>query len=148
PRGRAGRAPAARPFPGRPRAGPPPGLPGGPRDAPPRAAGTVLDMSGERARIHSARAEVRAFVALEFEDAMRRRIAAAREALGRESGGVRWLAPDPVPLPLRSLGSATREALDRLAAGVAQAARACPPCEARVRGIGFFPPHGPPHVIW
>ena len=105
-------------------------------------------MSGEQARIHSARAEVRAFVALEFEDAMRRRIAAAMEDLGREIAGVRWLAPDTVHLTLRFLGSATPEALERLAAGVAQAARACPPCEARVRGIGFFPPHGPPHVIW
>jgi 2'-5' RNA ligase len=35
-----------------------------------------------------------------------------------------------------------------LAAGVEPAARACPPCEARIEGVGFFPDRGAPHVIW
>jgi 2'-5' RNA ligase len=91
---------------------------------------------------------VRAFLALEFEEAMRRRIAEAQEGLRRAVAGVRWLAPETVHLTLRFLGPAPPEALERLAPEVERAAKACPPCDARVDGVGFFPPHGPPRVIW
>jgi 2'-5' RNA ligase len=92
--------------------------------------------------------EVRAFLALAFDDAMRARLADALERLKGEVAGVRWLSPETIHLTLRFLGPSTPEALERLSIGVAEASRACAPCEARVEGVGFFPPHGPPHVIW
>jgi len=91
---------------------------------------------------------VRAFLALAFDEPMRARLAEALERLRRDVAGVRWLSPETIHLTLRFLGPATPESLDRLAPGVERAARACPPGEARVEGAGFFPPHGPPHVIW
>jgi len=90
----------------------------------------------------------RAFLALELDEPMRARLAEALPRLQREVAGVRWLAPDAIHLTLRFLGPSTPEALDRLSAGVELAARACGPGEARVEGVGFFPPQGPPHVIW
>ena len=91
---------------------------------------------------------VRAFLALDFDEPMRARLTEAVERLKREVGGVRWLAPETVHLTLRFLGDSTPDALDRLSSPVERAAAACPPCEARAEGIGFFPSHGPPHVIW
>ena len=91
---------------------------------------------------------VRAFLALDLDEAMRARLAEALPRLQREVAGVRWLAPETIHLTLRFLGPSTPEALDRLSAGVERAARACEPTEATAEGIGFFPPHGPPHVIW
>jgi len=79
---------------------------------------------------------------------MRARLAEALERLRGEVAGVRWLSPETIHLTLRFLGSSTPESLDRLAPVVERAARACPPCDARVEGAGFFPHHGPPQVIW
>jgi RNA 2',3'-cyclic 3'-phosphodiesterase len=92
--------------------------------------------------------EVRAFLALSFDEAMRERLAEALQRLRRDVAGVRWLSPETIHLTLRFLGTSTPEALERVSIDVAQASRACPPCEARVEGAGFFPSHGPPHVIW
>jgi len=91
---------------------------------------------------------VRAFLALAFDDPMRQRIAETLERLRSDVRGVRWLAPETIHLTLRFLGDASPEAIDRLSPSVERAASACAPCEARVQGVGFFPPHGPPHVIW
>lgn len=91
---------------------------------------------------------VRAFLALAFDEPMRARLAEALERLRREVAGVRWLSPEAIHLTLRFLGPSTPEALDRLSPGVERAARACPPCAAGIEGAGFFPPHGPPRVIW
>lgn len=91
---------------------------------------------------------VRAFLALSLDEPMRERLAEALQRLRREVTGVRWLSPETIHLTLRFLGPSTPEALERLSVAVEPAARACPPCEARVEGVGFFPPHGPPHVIW
>lgn len=90
----------------------------------------------------------RAFLALAFDAPMRQRIEEALGRLRREIAGVRWLSPETIHLTLRFLGASTPEALSRLSPDVEHAARACPPCEARASGIGFFPSHGPPHVIW
>lgn len=92
--------------------------------------------------------EVRAFLALAFDDPMRARLADALERLKSEVAGVRWLSLETIHLTLRFLGASAPEALERLSIGVAEASRACAPCEARVEGVGFFPSHGPPHVIW
>jgi len=91
---------------------------------------------------------IRAFLALAFDDAMRARLADALDRLKSEVAGVRWLSPETIHLTLRFLGPSTAEALERLSIGVAEASRACAPCAARVESVGFFPTHGPPHVIW
>ena len=92
--------------------------------------------------------EVRAFLALEFDEPLRARLAEALERLKRDVAGVRWLTPETIHLTLRFLGPSPPPALESLSAGVERAARACAPGEARVEGVGFFPSHGPPHVIW
>ncbi len=91
---------------------------------------------------------IRAFLALAFDEPMRARLADALERLKREVTGVRWLSPETIHLTLRFLGPSSPAALERLVGDVERAARACAPGEARVEGVGFFPPHGPPHVIW
>jgi 2'-5' RNA ligase len=91
---------------------------------------------------------VRAFLALDFDEPMRARLAEARARLEREVTGVRWLSPETIHLTLRFLGPSTPQALESLSTGVEGAVRACGPCEARVEGVGFFPTRGSPNVIW
>jgi RNA 2',3'-cyclic 3'-phosphodiesterase len=91
---------------------------------------------------------IRAFLALEFDEPMRVRLAEALARLKPEIARVRWLSPETIHLTLRFLGPSSSPALERLSARVEPAARACGPCEAPVRGVGFFPSHGPPNVIW
>jgi 2'-5' RNA ligase len=92
--------------------------------------------------------QLRAFLALAFDQAMRERLREALGRLGRDVAGVRWLAPETIHFTLRFLGASSPEAIDRLAPGLERAARACARCEGRLEGAGFFPPHGSPHVIW
>jgi len=90
---------------------------------------------------------VRAFVAIEL-DARLREAMGERQALLRPTlGGSGWCGrghPPHPAVPRRSVAGADRDAAARLAA----AAAACPPCEARVAGLGMFPERGSPRVLW
>ncbi|MBI3932857.1 MAG: RNA 2',3'-cyclic phosphodiesterase [Acidobacteria bacterium] len=93
-------------------------------------------------------ATVRAFVALEVDDAMRARVAGSMEQLREQIRGVRWVARQAIHVTLRFLGESTREALDRVARDLRAVAAACPLAEARVAGLGVFPERGSPRVLW
>jgi 2'-5' RNA ligase len=60
---------------------------------------------------------------------------------------VRWVRPEGVHVTLRFLGWSDPAALDRLQPLLAQAAARCPPSEARIGAVGFFPERGAPRVI-
>jgi 2'-5' RNA ligase len=56
--------------------------------------------------------------------------------------------PEGIHLTLRFLGPASPEQIQALGPPLATAARACPPIDARIRGIGIFPDRGRPRVLW
>lgn len=96
----------------------------------------------------SAPETVRAFVALELDSELRRRMAALVQELRPLVSGGRWVRPEAVHLTLRFLGSASPDQLFTLRTALAAASRACPPAQAPVAELGTFPPRGRPRVLW
>ena len=90
---------------------------------------------------------IRAFVALELDQRLRAAIGALQDRF-RALAGLRLVRPEGVHLTLRFLGWSARAQLEALAPRLAAAARACPPFEASVAGVGTFPERGAPRVLW
>lgn len=96
----------------------------------------------------AAGSRLRAFVALEVDDAIRTRLAAAIESLRPVFPGLRWVSPAQVHLTLRFLGHAHPPALEALHGSLAEAAAACPPASLPVSGLGVFPAGARARVLW
>jgi 2'-5' RNA ligase len=91
---------------------------------------------------------VRAFVALELTAALQERIAELQTRLRPGLGDVRFVSAATTHLTLRFLGPASSGQVEALAPRLRAAAAACPPLEAGVRGLGTFPGHGSPRILW
>lgn len=91
---------------------------------------------------------VRAFVALDLDDAMRRRLASLVSELRAELRGVSWVRPEGIHLTLRFLGAAASSALAAIKPSLRAAASRCPPAAPAVAGLGVFPERGRPRVLW
>lgn len=91
---------------------------------------------------------IRAFVALPVPDHLRARLAALMSELLPHVHGLRFVRPEGIHLTLRFLGSTSTEQIQALQQRLAAAAAACPRGEAQVSGLGIFPDHGPPRVLW
>ena len=91
---------------------------------------------------------IRAFVALEVDEALRRRLAAAVEGLRPLIPGLRWVPPEQAHLTLRFLGHAPSAVLDALRDPLAAAAAASAPRPVRVSGLGVFPASARARVLW
>jgi 2'-5' RNA ligase len=91
---------------------------------------------------------IRAFVALDLDDATRARLAELVVSLHGVVTGARWVRPEGIHLTLRFLGYARRSVLDSLVQALRLAAEDCPACTADVRGLGTFPERGRARVLW
>jgi RNA 2',3'-cyclic 3'-phosphodiesterase len=90
---------------------------------------------------------VRAFVALELDARLREAIGALQDRF-RALAGLRLVRPEGVHLTLRFLGASSRSQLEQIAPQLASAAADCRGFDARVQGLGAFPAHGAPRVLW
>lgn len=97
-----------------------------------------------------ATATICAFVALELPKVTQTAVAREIMRLEKEIPGIVWADPHRTHLTLRFLGWTTRERLTALEPPLAVAAKACPPIDAIISGLGTFPPAGPkrPRVLW
>ena len=91
---------------------------------------------------------VRAFVALELPEWVGEAVADLQARLRPRLGSVRLVRPEGAHLTLRFLGQTSPAQVEALRGPLARAAGACPPCEARVAGLGTFPERGSPRVLW
>jgi len=91
---------------------------------------------------------MRAFIAVEFDPAIRERLAEAATRLRAASSGVKWVGLEQMHLTLKFLGEVEESAVDEVAVVMAEAAAGVAPFEVRVAGLGAFPPHGAPRVVW
>jgi 2'-5' RNA ligase len=91
---------------------------------------------------------VRAFVALELDAALQAGLAELQNQLKPGLGDIRFVSAATTHLTLRFLGATTTEQIERFEPRLRSAAAACPPLDARVRGLGTFPGHGSPRVLW
>jgi 2'-5' RNA ligase len=91
---------------------------------------------------------LRAFVALELDQALKDHITESNRRLKEQLNGVRWVSAENLHFTLRFLGASSPESLERLEHALRIAATACPACEAKVSGLGMFPERGSPRVLW
>lgn len=91
---------------------------------------------------------VRAFLALEVDEAARGRIAELSERLRPALPGVRFVAPANLHLTLRFLGEAAPARLERFWEAVERAGRGVPAARVAVGPLGLFPERGAPRVLW
>ena len=91
---------------------------------------------------------MRTFVAVEFGEAIRERLGLAQQRLRAAQAGIKWVDPKIMHLTLKFLGEIDDGAEGDVAAAMAAAVRGVAPFEVRVAGLGSFPPHGAPRVVW
>lgn len=91
---------------------------------------------------------VRAFVALELPESVRRAVGDLQARLRPRLGSIRLAPPEGAHLTLRFLGDTTPAQVEDLRGSLARAAAGCPACDVRVRGLGTFPDRGSPRVLW
>jgi 2'-5' RNA ligase len=91
---------------------------------------------------------MRAFVALEIDEALRERLGLLVEELRPRLRGATWVRAEGIHLTLRFLGAISEAQAAAMRAALARAAAACPPSDAPTTGLGTFPERGSPRVLW
>jgi RNA 2',3'-cyclic 3'-phosphodiesterase len=95
----------------------------------------------------AAGASMRTFIAVELDEACRRRLVRTVELLRPTAGGVKWVSPESMHLTLKFIGEVDELAIPGAIEALEAAAGAAGPFTMRVRGLSGFPPHGKPRVI-
>ena len=93
--------------------------------------------------------EIRAFVAIELPDEVRRGLAGLRKELQRdEHRFVKWVDPEAIHLTLKFLGDVPSGRVTEIARAIEVAAKAVTPFELEVSGLGVFPNLKQVRVLW
>lgn len=92
---------------------------------------------------------IRAFIAVELPEAVKRAIGALQKKLAVEpAGGIKWVVPGSVHLTLKFLGWVAPERIDEVKAAVARSVEPFAPFELGVVGVGAFPNLKRLNVVW
>lgn len=94
--------------------------------------------------------ELRLFIALELNDALRLELKRLQRQLQDERAlaKVRWVAPENIHLTLKFLGNVPESLVPALSKALARAAVTVRPFELTARGLGCFPNTRRPNNIW
>jgi 2'-5' RNA ligase len=92
---------------------------------------------------------LRAFIAIQLSDELRRQIGSVQEKLRRELAvRIGWTNPNGIHLTLKFLGDIRESQIQPLQGVLKRAAASAQPFSLEVRGIGAFPNLRAPRVIW
>lgn len=91
---------------------------------------------------------MRAFIAMELSEGIRRSLTEVIEDLKSGGADVRWVKPEGIHLTLKFLGDIGENMVDSLSERIEHAAGGFAPFSLRVAGTGVFPASGRPRVIW
>jgi len=91
---------------------------------------------------------MRLFAALPVPESATRPVDSALESLRRELPAAKWVDPPLWHVTLAFFGEVEPEAVARLARSLAAATGTEAPFEARLEGLGAFPPRGRVRVVW
>jgi len=90
---------------------------------------------------------MRLFVAITPPEQIRGHLVCAIQQLKPLSRAPRWVRPEGLHLTLKFLGEVQTAQLDAIVASLRQV-RAAHPIEIQFRGVGTFPKHDRPRVLW
>src|SRR6058998_4199564 len=100
---------------------------------------------------------LRAFIAIQLSDEMKRQIGSVQAELKREVSGsgrgskavkIGWAQPEGIHLTLKFLGDIQEAQVDALREVLSKAAASARPFTLEARGLGAFPNSRAPRVIW
>lgn len=91
---------------------------------------------------------IRAFIAIELNEEVRRALSDLQRGLKKELAAVRWVRPAGIHLTLKFLGDIPEEAVDAIGAALATATRGQGALNLSVKGLGVFPSIRKARVIW
>lgn len=92
---------------------------------------------------------LRAFIAIQLSDELRRQIGSVQEKLRRElAGRIGWTNPNGIHLTLKFLGDIRESQIQPLQGVLQRAAASAQPFSLEACGIGAFPNLRAPRVIW
>jgi 2'-5' RNA ligase len=91
---------------------------------------------------------VRAFIAIEIPNGVKRQLAAEQEGLRAELPRARWVRSEGQHLTLKFLGESDRRVLGDLVADLRPRLAGCGPVTVTLAGGGFFPRPARPRVAW
>src|SRR5690349_7085285 len=91
---------------------------------------------------------MRCFVAIELASEIKERLCELQTRLGELDRLVRWTRPEQIHLTLNFLGNVPDADTAQLCAATRSTASTLAAFEIEVAGVGCFPAHGPPRVIW
>jgi 2'-5' RNA ligase len=91
---------------------------------------------------------IRAFIAVEINDAIRAGLADVQGILKEANGHVSWVKPQNIHSTLLFLGDLFSDSVSAAANALVQAASACRPFEIEISGIGYFGSLRSPRIIW
>ncbi|MSQ11405.1 MAG: RNA 2',3'-cyclic phosphodiesterase [Dehalococcoidia bacterium] len=108
----------------------------------PRGVAVARDGGGE---------PVRAFIAVELSEEVRRALADVQRAMHRHRqapSGVKWVAPEAMHLTLKFLGAVPAASVGLVADAIREAARGVAPFQVTLGSTGCFPNPQAPRVVW
>ena len=91
---------------------------------------------------------MRCFLAIDAPDDVRKLLVRVQEALRRADADVKWVEEENLHLSLKFLGDVSEDQVARLKELLAGEAARWPAMQLTYAGIGTFPDHGLPRVVW
>jgi RNA 2',3'-cyclic 3'-phosphodiesterase len=91
---------------------------------------------------------MRTFIAVEFDETIRKQLAAVQGRLKARFPKLKWVDPHHIHLTLKFLGEISDQQVTPIATALAQMAGKCRPFDISVEDLGCFPPSGDVNVVW
>jgi 2'-5' RNA ligase len=91
---------------------------------------------------------MRCFVGVAIPPSVRTLLLQVQEALRRADADLKWVEPENLHLSLKFLGEVSDEAISRLKGILSVEALRWPAMSLTYAGVGAFPDHGAPKVVW
>jgi 2'-5' RNA ligase len=93
-------------------------------------------------------ARIRTFIAVDIDEAVRRRATSLQEKLARAAPGVKWTDPTSMHITLLFLGEVDELDVVSICRVVGERARELPPFTMEAAGLGAFPTPRRPKILW